>query len=137
MTTISLDTNIVIFGLRQIDPYASVLLKNLFRFEVKLSAQVERELQKNLTHSEFRQFYVLLGDVPTLQIVYQYPDEARVHLYRQLGLKTGDAIIAAFCDQEAIDIFVSENRHFLQELPERAFQILDSADVCHQFGLEE
>ena len=42
------------------------------------------------------------------------------------NLRAGDAIIAAFCDQEAIDIFVSENRHFLQELPERPFQIPNS-----------
>ena len=137
MTRISLDTNVVIFGLRKLDPSASLLLKNLYQFEVRLSVQVERELRKNLSPNEFRQFYELLGEVPTIQIVYQHPDEKLLQLYRHFGLKTGDAMIAAFCEQEQIDILVSENRHFLQELPERSFEILDSYDVCQKFGLQE
>jgi hypothetical protein len=93
---ISLDTNVIIFGLRKIDPYAGLLLQNLFQFDVRLSVQVERELQKNLSTDEFRQFYELIGLLATVHIVYQAPDDQLLALYRQLGLKTGDAMIAAF-----------------------------------------
>ena len=137
MRKISLDTNVLIFGLRQIDPFAVILLKNLFQFEVRLSVQVERELRKNLSGGEFRQFYDLIGVVSTIHIVYQLPDDEVLRLYRQHDLKTGDAMIAAFCEQEAIEILVSENRHFLQELPDRSFCILDSRAMCQRFGLEE
>lgn len=133
---ISLDTNVIILGLRQIDPYASLVLENLFHFNVRLCAQVERELQRNLTREEFRKFYDLLGLLTTMSIVYQPPDEQLLLLYQALGLKTGDAIIAAFCEQEQIDLFISENRHFLQELPNRSFQIIDSQTCCQRFALE-
>jgi len=43
LTRISLDTNILIFGLRKIDPYAELLLQNLFLFDVRICEQVERE----------------------------------------------------------------------------------------------
>lgn len=132
---ISLDTNVFIFGLRKIDPYASLVLEHLFRFEASISLQVERELRKNLTTTEFRAFYDLVGLLSTFHISYQSPDEELLSLYRQLGLKTGDAIIATFCEQESIDIFISENRHFLQELPQRSFEIWDSQTFCRKMLL--
>ena len=102
-----------------------------------ISVQVERELRKNLTEQEFRQFYDLIGLLSTVHIVYQFPDDQLLAYYRQLGLKTGDAKIAAFCEQAAIDILVSENRHFLEELPNRSFEILDSRTFCQRFSLCE
>ncbi|MCP4403280.1 MAG: type II toxin-antitoxin system VapC family toxin [bacterium] len=134
---ISLDTNVIIFGLRKLDLYAGILRQHLFQFDVRMSAQVKRELQKNLSADEFRQFYDLIGLVSTIHIVYQSSDDQILSLYRQLGLKTGDAMIAAFCEQEAIDFLISENRHFLHELPKRSFQIIDSQTCCRRFSLQD
>ena len=134
---ISLDTNVVIFGLRNLNPFSVTLLKNLFRFDVRISIQVERELRKNLAEDEFRQFYDILGLTSTVHIIYPPPDERLLVLYRQLGLKTGDAKIAAFCDQEGIEILVSENRHFLEALSKRSFQIMNSQTFCQAFSLQE
>jgi hypothetical protein len=69
---ISLDTNVFIFGLRKIDPFAGIILKYLFQFDVRISAQ----------------------------------------------------------------IFVSENRHFLQKLPKRSFEVIDSMTFCQKFSLK-
>lgn len=134
---VSLDTNVFIFGLRKIDAWASLIVQHLFQFDVSISFQVERELQKNLTEEEFREFYDLIELVSTIHISYQSPDEQLLSQYRQLGLKTGDAMIAAFCEQEAIEIFISENRHFLQELPQHSFEIWDSQTFCHYFLLQD
>ena len=134
---ISLDTNVVIFGLRKLDLFSIALLKNLFQFDVRISNQVERELRKNLTENEFRQFYDILGLTSTVHIIYSSPDDRLLVLYRELGLKTGDAKIAAFCDQEGIEILVSENRHFLEKLPKRSFQIMNSQTFCQTFSLQE
>ena len=134
---ISLDTNVVIFGLRNLDPFSVALLKNLFQFDVRISIQVERELGGNITENEFRQFYDILGLTSTVHIIYPPPDERLLGLYQQLGLKTGDANIAAFCEQEGIEILVSENRHFLEVLPKRSFQIMDSQTFCQTFSLQE
>ncbi len=69
---ISLDTNVIIFGLRKLDLYAGILRQHLFQFDVRMSAQVERELQKNLSADEFRQFYDLRINTeiisPTLRV---------------------------------------------------------------------
>lgn len=134
---ISLDTNVAIFGLRKLDLFSITLLKNLFQFDVRISNQVERELRKNLTENEFRQFYDILGLTSTVHIIYSSPDDRLLVLYRELGLKTGDAKIAAFCDQEGIEILVSENRHFLEKLPKRSFQIMNSQTFCQTFSLQE
>ncbi|KPA15659.1 hypothetical protein MHK_004121 [Candidatus Magnetomorum sp. HK-1] len=40
-TKISLDTNIFIFGIRNIDPYSVAILKNLYKFNTSISAQIE------------------------------------------------------------------------------------------------
>ena len=112
-----------------------LILKHLFRFEVCLSEQVERELRRNLAASEFRRFYELVGMLPTFFVAYQPVDDDILQLYRVFGLKTGDAKIAAFCEQERIKLFISENRHFLRELPERTFEIVDCRTFCQRFGL--
>ena len=132
---ISLDTNVVIFGLRSIDSFAVTLLKNLFQFDAKISIQVERELRENLTKNEFHKFYDLIGLTSTVHIIYQPTDDRPLAFYRQLGLKTGDAKIAAFCEQEGIEILISENRHFLEELPKHSFQIINSRTFCKRFSL--
>ena len=127
---ISLDTNVFIFGLRKLDQHAMLILKHLFRFEVSLPEQVERELRRNLAASEFRRFYELIGMLPSFSVAYQPVHDDILQLYRRFGLKTGDAKIAAFCEQEGIELFVSENRHFLRELPERSFEIVDCQKFC-------
>jgi hypothetical protein len=131
---ISLDTNVFIFGLRKIDPFAGIVLKHLFQFDVSIPAQVDRELRINLTENELHQFYELIGLLSTFYIGYQPPADTLLNIYRQFGLKTGDAKIAAFCEQENIEIFVSENRHFLQKLPKRSFVVIDSKTFCQRFS---
>ncbi len=133
---ISFDTNIFIFGIRNIDPFSVAILKNLFRFKVYISAQVEKELRNNISPSELKDFYRLIVPLSEFEIVYQQPDQAIFEEYGKLGLKTGDALIAAFCKGEVVEILISENRHLLQQLPKQPFEILDSETFCKRFGLE-
>jgi len=98
-------------------------MKNLFCFDIRISVQVEKELRQNFTHSELVQFYKQIEHLPAFQIVYQLSEEKRIDKYRKLGLKTGDAKITAFCEQEKIKVLVSENRHFLRVLSKRPCQV--------------
>jgi hypothetical protein len=132
---ISLDTNIFIFGIRNIDPYSVLILKNLFRFDVCIAAQVEKELRKNVTIAELKEFYSLIDPLPGFEIAYQQVEQAIFQQYQALGMGIGDALIAAFCNVEGIEIFISENRHFLQELPKQTYEIMDSSSFCKRFGL--
>lgn len=136
MARISLDTNIFIFGIRNIDPYSVLILTNLFRFDVCIAAQVEKELRRNITSSELKEFYSLIDTLLKFEIVYQQPEQTIFQKYQSLGLSMGDALIAAFCNGEGVEILISENRHFLQHLPKQAYEILDSKSFCHKFGME-
>ncbi len=133
---ISLDTNIFIFGIRNIDPFSAIILKNLFRFDIRIPAQVEKELRNNVSSAELREFYDLVEPLSTFEVFYQPSDSTVLGAYRSLGLKTGDAIIAAFCKTENIAILISENRHFLKRLPLQVFEVLDSESFCKRFRLE-
>jgi predicted nucleic acid-binding protein len=135
LTRISLDTNIFILGIRNIEPYSVAILKNLFQFDVFISAQVEKELRNNISSSELKEFFSLIDPLSHFEIVYQEPEQGIFENFQQLGLKTGDALIAAFCNSENVEIMISENRHFLQQLQKRPFEILDSASFCIRFGL--
>jgi predicted nucleic acid-binding protein len=134
-TKISLDTNILIFGIRNIDPYSVAILKNLYKFNISISAQIEKEIRNNISLSELNEFYQLLNPLANFEIVYEQPDPAIVELYQNMGLKKGDALIAAFCYSTDISIFLSENRHFLQQLQKQSFEIMDSESFCLRYEL--
>lgn len=130
---ISLDTNIVIVGLRFAHTSEERIIDNLFRFRVKLARQVEKELRRNLTDAELKRFYHRVQPFVTVDPGGQNFPADIVERYRAKGLKKGDLRIAAFCEWQGIDIFVSENRHFLYELPDPPFQVMDADDFCLQF----
>ena len=137
LTRISLDTNILIFGLLKIDPYAELLLQNLFLFDVRICEQVERELWNNFADWELKLFYEQAELLPSFSIVYQMPSKILLKKYQMMGLKLGDAKIAAFCEEEDIDFFITENRHFLHHLTERSFTIVDCKTFCDTFSLKQ
>ncbi|OQX14221.1 MAG: hypothetical protein BWK80_42095 [Desulfobacteraceae bacterium IS3] len=85
---ISLDTNIFIFGLRNIDLFSVAILKNLFLFNVKIPAQIEKEIRQNFTVDEIRKFYRQVSSLTEFEIVYKPLDNNLVDKYRQFGLKT-------------------------------------------------
>lgn len=136
LTRISLDTNVLIFGLRKIDPYAEMVLLNLFLFDVRISDQVERELWNNFHESELKLFYEQAELLPSFNIIYQNSSEVLMRKYHQIGLKFGDAKIAAFCEEERIDFLITENRHFLNNIPKPAFKIVDCNFFCELFSLK-
>ena len=109
---ISLDTNIFILGIRNIEPHSVEILKNIFQFDVSISVQVVKELRNNISSSELKEFFLLIDQLSNFEIVYQQPAQGIFENYQQLGLKKGDALIAAFCKAENIEILISENRHF-------------------------
>jgi len=135
LTRISLDTNVLIFGLRKIDSYAEQVLQHLFLFDVLICEQVERELWNNFDASELKLFYEQVELLPSFRIVYQQPSEIVLKKYRQMGLKLGDAKIAAFCEEQGIDFLITENRHFLQRLLDRSFNIVDCKVFCEMHSL--
>ena len=134
---ISLDTNIWIFGLTKTQPASMIILDHLARWSVLVPDQVRTELERNLSQRTMQRFYQFVA-ASQATIDYAPVAEERIAAFKQHGLKKGDAVIAAFCEQHAISIFISDNRDFLRTLaPSASFQIVSPSEFCAMFGLTD
>ncbi len=132
---ISMDTNIFIFGIRERRYFPALILANLDEFEIKIARQVDFEVRRNLSFAEIKIFYALINQTAHLEVGYEFPPGRLIEKHRQAGLKKGDISIAAFCEWEGVGIFVSENRHFLQSVPNLPFRVLDAEAFCREYAL--
>lgn len=127
--TVALDTNVFVFALRKEAAYPAcetLLFDKLSELQVYIPLQIFVELQRNLTGSEMRG--VLRALLRAKTVTWEYapaPAELTAQWERQ-GAKKGDAVIAAHLEAAQIRYFISENRHFLTELPASPFQVLRS-----------
>ncbi len=82
-------------------------------------------------------FYRLAHTNETMELTAMDPPDALVENYRRKGLKKGDALIGAFCEWQHISFFVSENRHFLVELNDSPYEVVDAEALCQKFKLDK
>jgi predicted nucleic acid-binding protein len=59
-----------------------------------------------------------------------------IRKYQNLGCDLGDAIIAAHLEELAINILVSENRHFLEEIKGLPFRSLNSTEIVLELDIK-
>jgi hypothetical protein len=117
-------------GLENRDENSVKILRKLNQFNTLIAFQVERELHHNLNAEKLNDFYSLANKTHSLKIDFELPPDSYIQAYRRQGLKQGDAKIAAFCEWRNVDMFVSENRHFLDELSGAPFKIVNSEKFC-------
>lgn len=130
--TVALDTNIFVFALRKEAAYPAceiLLFDKLSELQVYLPLQIFVELQRNLTGGEMRGVVRALRRAKTVTWDYAPAPADRIAHWEQAGAKKGDAVIAAHLEAAKIHYLVSENRHFLTELPASPFQVLRSEAV--------
>ena len=116
---IVLDTNIWIFGLRRIPdfPACAELLDHLNQLRVVLPRQILQELQANFSEDEMRSLFRFLNRLPTTpKIEWQKAAQETVAKYQSMGCKLGDAVVSAHLEELSINVLVTENRDFLEEL---------------------
>lgn len=132
---ISLDTNIWIFGIVGLDSHCERILFGLHRFDVIVPDQIRRELERNLSDADMKQFYrFLLGF--GVRIDYTPVPQSIIAEFEQKGLKKGDAEIAAFCEMNQVDVIISGNRDFLRGLAlDHSFEVQSPSEFCNVFGL--
>lgn len=129
---VALDTNVFVFALRkEISRPAceTLLFDKLNELQVYLPLQIFVELQHNLTSDEMRGVLRALLRAKTVTWDYAPAPTELIAWWEQQGAKKGDAVIAAHLEAAKIRYFVSENRHFLTELPASPFQVLRSETV--------
>ncbi len=131
------DTNIWIFGLRrQSDrPACYTLLERIGELHLLLPRQILRELQANLTESELRFLFRLIHHFPDrIEFRWSKAHPETVKKYQRLGCRLGDAVIAAHLEEEGIRTLISENRDFLQEVPDLPFRVISAAEALQHLN---
>ena len=129
---IVLDTNIWIFGQRRVPGFTACaeLLDLLSHLRVVLPRQILQELQTNFSESEMSSLFRLLNRLPIPpRIDWQKPAQETVTKYRNLGCKLGDAAVSAHLDELGVNVLVTENRDFLEELSGLPFRRLKAREV--------
>ena len=134
---VALDMNQFVFAIRR-DPNHGFCRKLLFEriseLRIFVPLEVIRELRRNLIPSELQAAFSPLRGAAEVIWDFRDPLEETVNHYQRLGAKIGDAIIAAHLDASEIRTLVSENRHFLNEIPNLPFRVLTAEDVLNNLG---
>ena len=132
-----LDTNIWIFGLR-IQPdrlSCTQVLRRLHQLYVKVPLQILQELKRNLDTDEMDSLFRLGNPNPgRIDFRWDKVDPALISKYQQLGCRLGDATVAAHVEAMGVEILVSENRDFLEQIKGLSFQVLRAEEVLRQLG---
>lgn len=129
---IILDTNEYIFGLdRETGEEAPakvldairILIEESEDFRLLLPEIIRKEVQRNIPAELEGDFYRLIYSSAKIEhyAMLDVPVELFKKYRDQKGLKTGDALIAAFAESVEADYLISENRHIYRDLDIRVF----------------
>jgi len=130
-----LDTNIYIFGIREnpIFPACVELLERIGELYVYIPRQIIRELQNNLQSDEVLELFRLFKRYPDrVRINWKTTTHALIEKFQRLGCKLGDATVAAHIYEEGLETLISENRHFLAQIPGLPFCVLSAAATLEE-----
>ncbi len=61
-------------------------------------------------------------------------DSETIRKYQRLGCKLGDAVVAAHLEEQDIRTLISENRDFLQEIPNLPFRVISAAEALQHLN---
>lgn len=134
-----LDTNEYIFGLNphsgrpaSIRLLAAIgaLLQEPLDFTLLVPEIVREEVQHNIPPAFEGDFYRYVTSSPKIIFgsLYDVPVDLFEQYHRVLGLKSADALIAAFADWQEVDFLVSDNRHIYAELQVERFVTCTAAE---------
>jgi len=131
-----LDTNEYIFAfgyIKESSPHPSKklipLILELFPlYELRISRLIVEEVRPHLAIEDFAKFIRFVNDLTNIDEDILIPFELGAK-YEAKGLKSSDALIAAYCEWTGADILVTENRHFLSRQLDLPFKVF-SAEKC-------
>jgi len=127
---VTLDTNVYIHAFRMEqgrEACTRLVFDHFAGLRVFIPLQVISELHRNLRPHEFGHLYRAASLSLHAKVEYAPAVSDRLVYYESLGAKKGDAAIAAQLDAARIQWLVSENRHFLAQIPDLPFRVV-SAD---------
>jgi predicted nucleic acid-binding protein len=134
---ISFDTNIFIFGIREDPnfPACVELLERIGELQVYMPLQIIRELKNNLRPDEVSELFGLLSQYyDRIRIEWKIVPFKLIERFQRLGCKLGDAVVAAHLEEQGVHALISENRHFLKEIPDLPCRVLSAAAAVEEMS---
>jgi len=113
-----LDSNEYLFALgAERKPACEALLNTILEdpsiYRIRLSRTILEEVRRNTAPQRFRDFWLFLQALGvSVDEDWEVPFELGAK-YESLGLKAGDAFIAAYTEWAGADYLITENRDFL------------------------
>ena len=102
---------------------------------MKVPRQILQELQANLSREEIGDLLRLLNRYPyRVDVRWDKVEPMLIRKYERLGCKLGDATVAAHVEAMGVEVLVSENRDFLEEIKGLPFRVLRAEDVLQELG---
>jgi hypothetical protein len=133
---ICIDSNQFIFGIAGVDPASEELLLLLPYLDIVLPRLVIQEVTRNLNDVQVKALYALLNRAPRVAIVEEPVPPDLVSKYVALGLPVkADAVIGAFAEWQDVQYLISDNRHFLVDLRDAAFEVLSPNEFLQRYSL--
>ena len=128
-----IDTNQFIFRFGSLANSASKAFINKLpdlipRISIHIPRTIVNEVRNNLSAMKFKEFMIFIQAVGQIDDDHVVPVELAVK-YASMGLKSADALIAAYTEWVKADMLVSENRHFLTRKSGLPFKVL-TASQC-------
>lgn len=117
-----LDSNEYLGFLSGNSPFAEGLFGDE-KVSIFIHELIVKEVLRNLQESIKGEFYTLLF-TNNIQVFHGILHSSLLQKYRNLGLKKGDIVIAAFCEHVKAEYLITENRHFLK-IKAEAFKVVD------------
>lgn len=113
-----LDSNEYLFALgaerkAACEALVSTILEDPAAYRIRLSRTILEEVRRNTAPQRFRDFWLFLQ---ALGVIVDEDREVPFELgvkYESLGLKPGDAFIAAYTEWAGAEYLITENRDFL------------------------
>ena len=119
---IILDSNEYIIFLNKESALLNQLLANE-NITIYCNDTIIKEVLRNVGETVKGWFYKILFK-NNVAIKNETPAFSLIEKYRNLGLKKGDIIIAAFCESVNASFLISENRHFLKDTKFEKFKVV-------------
>ncbi|MBI1935076.1 hypothetical protein HYS31_01420 [Candidatus Woesearchaeota archaeon] len=124
-----LDSNEFIFGLTGTEHYPKLLIDSLesakLSNDFRIHSQILKEVLDNIPQHLHGDIFELFNS-ETIAFDEEPVSKDLWNKYKEMNLKKGDIIIAAYAEMIDTDILVSENRHFLKELKKANFEIMNA-----------
>ena len=135
---VAIDTNVYVFAIRpevHRPECAALVLEHLRELRVFVPLEVYVEIQRNLRPDELRMWLRSLR-ASAAERGYEPAERKRRMYWEQQGAKKGDAVIITQLEAAGIRFLVSENRHFLAEVPNLPFEVLSAAEALAQLNAD-